>query len=844
AGDGAVPADATILVGREAGADALAGLRKGDEVKVSYRPRTSDGSELTTAVGGRDVLVIDGEAQTFTNKTPHPRTAIGFSENGQKMYLLTVDGRSDGLDGLTLDQLAVMMKDLGAYSALNLDGGGSSTMVTREPGSDTLSVDNEPADGHERNVPNGLAIMAPAGSGDLHGYWVETGIDPLAAPTTAPRPGGSPDRVFPGLTRDLTAQGYDETYGPAEGDPTWRATPVSRGTVNGDGVFRAGKSGTARVTATRGDAAGEKDLQVLGPLKRISGTTDRVSIGDPAKPGSFGVVGYDAAGYTAPIEPADLSLAYDRELLDIRTGDNGQLEVHARKSSGAGLVTVTVGDARTVIPVTVGSDDRLVAGFDDAAQWTFSHARAGGSVEPATGPDGGPALKMSYDFTLSTSTRAAYMNPPAYVDVPGQPQAFSMWLHGNGTGEWPRLHLVDADGQSVVLDAPLITWHGWRKVKFPVPAGVAYPVKIRRFYVAEIRPVEQYHSELIVSDIVAELPPSVELPEAPTVKDPAVVTDGTVAGAPWRFAVMSDAQFVARDPDSDLVAQARRTLREIKEADPDFLVINGDFVDEASPADFDLARRLLTEEIGDAVPWYYVPGNHEIMGGPPADPIRNFTDEFGDTNRVFDHKGTRFVTLNSATGVLGYEQLRLLRGALDGAAKDSDIGSVAVLWHHPPRDPTPQKGSQLSDRREAALVERWLADLRLTSGKGATMINAHVGVFHASHVDGVSCLINGNSGKTPAAAPGDGGFTGWTMLGVDPVSAEEAEWIRAHPYTPGQPWVRMELRAHVDSLTISALDTVAVGKTATVTATAEQRGREVPVAYPVSADWSGSDNVH
>ncbi|MGH3735814.1 MAG: phosphodiester glycosidase family protein, partial [Micromonosporaceae bacterium] len=844
AGEGPIAAADVVLVGREAGADALAGLAVGDQVAVTYRPRTSDGSELVTAVGGRDVLVIDGKPQTFTNKAVHPRTAVGFSADGRTMYLLTVDGRLDGLNGVSLDQLAVMMKKLGAHSALNLDGGGSSTMVAREPGSTDLQVENAPADGGERDVPNGLAIMAPAGSGTLRGYWVETAIDPLDAPTTGPRPGGHPDRVFPGLTRRLTAAGYDETYGPAAGAPVWRATPASAGSVSADGVFTAGTTGQARVTATRNEAAGQLDLAVLGPLSRIEATVPRVSLADQSKTGEFGIVGHDAAGYDAPIEPGDATLRYDTSLLDIRPGENGALTVRARKPAGATLVTVEVAGRRATVPVTVGLEDQPAATFGDAGSWTFTQARAAGSVAPATGHDGGPALRMSYDFTRSTSTRAAYANPPAPIEVPGQPQAFTMWVYGNGTGEWPSLHLLDRDGQSVILRGPFVTWHGWRKLELAVPAGVAYPVKIRRFYVAEIRADTQYQSEVIIDDIVARTPPSVQLPPAPVVKAPVVVTNGTVDGAPWRYAVLSDAQFVARDPDSDIVKSARRTLREVRAANPDFVIINGDFVDEAAPADFDLARRLLTEELGDAVPWYYVPGNHEIMGGPPSDPIANFRDEFGATTRVFDHKGTRFVTLNSATGVLGLDQLRLLRGALAGADEKPEIGSVAIFFHHPPRDPTPQQGSLLSDRREAALVEQWLADFRLRTGKGAAMINAHVGVFHARHSDGVPYVINGNCGKAPAAAPADGGFAGWTMVGVDPVTDREAEWTRAHPYTPGRDWMRVELKAHVDALAVTAPAELAVGRAASVTATASQHGRQVPVSYPVSAAWSGSANLH
>ncbi|NED85248.1 hypothetical protein G3I76_34835, partial [Streptomyces sp. SID11233] len=93
----------------------------------------------------------------------------------------------------------------------------------------------------------------------------------------------------------------------------------------------------------------------------------------------------------------------------------------------------------------------------------------------------------------------------------------------------------------------------------------------------------------------------------------------------------------------------------------------------------------------DAVPWHYVPGNHEVMGGS----IANFTKEFGAAEQTFDHKGTRFLTLDTSglgLRVSDFAQLGRLRAALDAAAKDRAVDSVVVVAHVPPRDPTPQKG--------------------------------------------------------------------------------------------------------------------------------------------------------
>ncbi|GAA3469304.1 phosphodiester glycosidase family protein [Nonomuraea roseola] len=837
AGQGAIPAGTTILVGREAGADALAALKQGDRVEVKYLPKPSDGGAVQTALGGRNVLVKEGKAQPFTDTDSHPRTSVGFSADGRKMYLLTVDGRQADSRGLTLGEMAALMVELGAHSALELDGGGSSTMLAREPGAPEVQVENSPSDGGERHVPNGLALYAPQGSGTLKGFWLETASDPAKAPGVGPVAGGRPERVFPGLTRRLTAAGYDETYGPAEGRPTWHA---DHGLIGKDGVFRALLPGRTTVKATRGGAKGSIELTVLQPLTRLGATSDRVGLAGADATGTFGVVGYDRNGNSAPIEPGDLKLDYDASLLSVTPAQHGYFTVKALKGVGSGLVTARVGALSVAVPVTVGFEDVAVADFENAASWTFAAARATGSLAAGPGQSGG-GLRLSYDFTQSTATRAAYASPPQQLVVPGQPQAFGLWINSSGKGEWPSLEFYDANGQSQILRGPYLTWTGWKYVEFAVPPGVSYPLKLRRFYVAETRGDAKYTGQITIDGLVARVPPSVQAPPVAKLADP--VVKPAVGAMPWRFAVMSDAQFVARQPDSDIVKNARRTLRELKAADPDFLLINGDLVDEASPEDFALAKRILDEELGGSLPYYYVPGNHEVMGGK----IDNFKAVFGDTTRVFDHKGTRFVTLDTSRLNLrggGFDQIAMLRDQLSAAAQDSSVGSVVVVFHVPPRDPTPGKGSQLGDRKEAALVEGWLADFQRTTGKGAAYLGAHVGTFNASHVDAVPYFINGNSGKNPATAADDGGFTGWSLWGVDPVTPKEAEHVRRNWFVDAPDWIGAQVRPHVDTLTLTAPSSVAAGSPGKVTATLQQGERTVPVAYPVSAEWSGSPNLH
>jgi len=98
-------------------------------------------------VGGSHVLIQNGEPGELSSHLSgrHPRTAIGIDSEGF-VYFVVVDGRSKASLGMSLAELQQYVSQLGLVNAINLDGGGSSTMVLQE------SVMNTPSDGRERSV--------------------------------------------------------------------------------------------------------------------------------------------------------------------------------------------------------------------------------------------------------------------------------------------------------------------------------------------------------------------------------------------------------------------------------------------------------------------------------------------------------------------------------------------------------------------------------------------------------------------------------------------------------------------------------------------------------------------
>jgi hypothetical protein len=809
--DGPIAAGTTVLLAREAGADALAALKPGDAVGVTYAPRT-DAGKIAVAVGGNEVLLRDGVVQQVDNVAMHPRTAVGFSVDGRRMWLATVDGRQADSRGMTELELARHMKSLGADDAINLDGGGSSTLLARNEGEAAPSIRNSPSDGGERLVPNGIGFATVPGSGKL------TGLAP--APAVAAT---GADRVLSGLTRHLVADGHDETGAAVAAGPRWSTSDPRRATVT-RGVVTGHGPGGVDVVARSGRVSGKTALSVLGGPVRLGTSTEQVALSAAGAKSTFEVYGYDADGYGTWLEPDDVKLDYDHSVVRIEPSGDG-FAVTALTASGASAITATAAGLTTHLGVSVGTVAQVASPLDGPAGWTATvyPAVVGAALSAAPGRNG-QGLALDYRLTGTTATRAAYVTPSSPLPVPDGTQKIGLWVNGDGKGAWLRAELRDAANVASIVDLSLsVDWTGWRYVTATVPAGLPAGQRLARFYAVENVPDQQYEGRLVFDDLTFEVAPATAVPADPAPHDPSLVTDGSLAGG-LRVAVVSDAQFTADDPAGPLVAQARRALREAVAAKPDLVLVNGDFVDRGTAPDFALARQVLADELDGKVPWYYVPGNHEAEAG---NGLSNFQAVFGVTHRVVDVHGIRLVLLDSSRGSLragGFDQVRMLRSALDSAAADRSVRGVVVAMHHPVKDPSPTGNSQLGDRKEATLLTQWLTGFERASGKPAAAVASHAGVFSLSRVDGVPYLVNGNSGKTPAAAPGDGGFVGWTLLRVDPAD-------RAQP-------VRFETRPNVDELSLTGPSSMVPGDRAEVRASVRQGSRDVPVAYPVSADWT------
>jgi hypothetical protein len=129
--------------------------RSGD---VSIQRLTDPPAAAAQAVSG--IPIVSDGRNIGPDDAPAPHTAVGLDRSRKQLTVFINDGRRpDYAVGLSLKQLGQVMLDLGCDSALNLDGGGSTTLVFRH--GEKWQVINTPSDGHTLPIP--LCIERPVG---------------------------------------------------------------------------------------------------------------------------------------------------------------------------------------------------------------------------------------------------------------------------------------------------------------------------------------------------------------------------------------------------------------------------------------------------------------------------------------------------------------------------------------------------------------------------------------------------------------------------------------------------------------------------------------------------------
>lgn len=255
----------------------------GDVIRVetSISP---DIDAIKDASGGNTLIVKDGEVCTFTSEITGKaqRTAMGLSPSGKTLVLATIEGRQTDCPGFTQTDLAEFMITLGCDTAINLDGGGSTTMVVPDRYTNEQTIINDVTS--PRKVSTAVGVVSHAELG-------EASMGEMKL---------SKDTIILGDSVDVSAVFYDDNYNNVPVDLSQvKITCSDKYAIIENNRVMPTSSGFHTIRVTYKDITFHEEVQVLGDIFAINIYPEVADATNSDK--SFTVTGYDKNGHSAQI---------------------------------------------------------------------------------------------------------------------------------------------------------------------------------------------------------------------------------------------------------------------------------------------------------------------------------------------------------------------------------------------------------------------------------------------------------------------------------------------------------------------------------------------------------------
>lgn len=462
-----IPAGAYLLLGHGEAENYLKqNVAIGDLLQVDFAFNPAE--ELQMAIDGSSLLVKDGQKVNHTTPGRNARTAVGYSQDNRYMYMITVERSKESI-GMTFAELSDFLAQRGMWQAVNLDGGGSTTLVSRKLGDFNATTAMLPSQDTERLVPNGLGIFSTAPKGSLLGWNIHV-----------------PKRVMFNETAAISLKAYDEYYNPLQPNevPVEWKIPDSI-LFNQDRTFIVSKPGTYELASS---VKGKTETYTVKPYEKqeiaqIKFNVDQIRLHEGASiQAKVDIHFTDGVKRSAPATSLDWQLIG----LDGTIQANGTLKA---ERSSIGMLVASYRGFSTAVPVIVGASQyHKIDSFDQAGHFRTSGLTQSEKSTFTVKEDNGKNVgTFSYDFGPSPELRIAYLNYGTLGKrLAGEPAALSIDIKGDNSGHWLRTELRDAKGAIHRVDlAKAVNWDGWKTVSTKLPQ-MAYPVTLNSIYVVHL----------------------------------------------------------------------------------------------------------------------------------------------------------------------------------------------------------------------------------------------------------------------------------------------------------------------------------------------------------------------
>ncbi|NWF90336.1 MAG: phosphodiester glycosidase family protein [Ignavibacteriaceae bacterium] len=390
-------------------------------------------NKLKEMMGGHPIIIKDGYSTSMDPNdsfvyTRHPRTAVGVNIDTTKLFFVTVDGRQSASLGMNLFELADLMLQLGVYQGINLDGGGSTTMVIRN------EVVNSPSDvSGERPVSNAILVISSAPS------------DTLSYLNVFPKS----SEIFLGKQIQFSVSATDKFYNPSFINPyhvKYMLSDSSKGNITSTGLFTAkNHPGECYVIVSYGNLIDSAKVIVKGVGKIVLSPDEIVT--DNSRIVVFTAKVYDTQDLVQEVLPQNITW----KVSDTTVGSIDIVGQFQGKQNGLTNVVSSYLDKydTSIVRVEIGNGTVVIDSIESNSNWEYSTENMDSSLTkvyfvPSPSTIGDSSLKLEYSFTYLTSQfNWVYLN--TNTEIFGIPDSIMLDVFSDGASHRIFFDVVDND---------------------------------------------------------------------------------------------------------------------------------------------------------------------------------------------------------------------------------------------------------------------------------------------------------------------------------------------------------------------------------------------------------------
>ncbi len=466
-----VPPNGYVLtVNYNAGAEMKRKFPVGEKVTVQLSTNMdSILADTKMLFSGAGTLLRNGIYQTdglsVGPNARHPRTCVGASKDGKTLFIMAVDGRGASI-GMTNKESANFLLSLGAYNAINLDGGGSTTFAVREEGTTQAKVVNTPSDGSQRQVINGLGVKtSPTGA--------------LARLNVVP----VDTKVLSGQSAAFKITGLDENGNPVTIDTTKvkLTEDVDTQNVSTNGALILKGAGKKVITADLNGIVGQTEVEVYAD--NITYEIEPISVPLNGKQ-NIVMTATTPEGYKLPISESWYSFITNGNF----KVENGVLV--GQNTASQGTITTTINGTTVVGKVSVGGSGIYVplSSFENVkiTGKAYPNGNEGGTGVYKEKPINGQyAIKTSFNFKASGKAQAVYSILSNVKISDSRAEKLSVNYFGQNKKNSVKAQITDARGnEKIVVFTDSVDFNGYKRLEATIPDNLVYPISVDRLYVA------------------------------------------------------------------------------------------------------------------------------------------------------------------------------------------------------------------------------------------------------------------------------------------------------------------------------------------------------------------------